>query len=141
MWRRSNDCVTLTNLAFVLLVTLVAPISVPAQSGPETTSPAQTKKEKKAQSKQKPERDSETESRPEAGATSTSPLALPFKRMWQYLTDSASTVAPSVDDGHIFLPLAGGRVICLERVSGSLLWTSEPGGIVSAPVAVGENSI
>lgn len=78
---------------------------------------------------------------PDAGATSTSPLALPFKRSWQYLTESASTLAPSVDDEHIYLPLVGGRVICLDRQSGALLWTSEPGGIVSAPVAVGENSI
>src|SRR4030095_9157195 len=124
-----------------LLVTFVAAVAATAQSGPDTIGPTQTKKEKKAASKQKTGRESEVETRPEAGATSTSHLALPFKRAWQYLTDSASTLAPSVDDGHIYLPLAGGRVICLDRSSGSLLWISEPGGIVSAPVAVGENSV
>ena len=139
MWRRFKDRSKLTSLAVALLAPLVTPIVTLPQTG--ATGPAQTRKERKAQSKQKAGRGSSEEQPPETGATSTSPLALPFKRAWQYLTDSASTLAPSVDDRHIYLPLAGGRVICLDRQSGSLLWTSEPGGIVSAPVAVGENSV
>jgi outer membrane protein assembly factor BamB len=141
MLRRFNDRSPLTTLAFVLLLPLVTPVFALPQSGPGSTGSTQTKKGRKAESKQKLDRGSEEETRPEAGATSTSHLALPFKRAWQYLTDSASTFAPSVDDAHIYLPLVGGRVICLDRLSGSLLWTSEPGGIVSAPVAVGENSV
>jgi outer membrane protein assembly factor BamB len=137
MWRRFNDRSTMTTLALFLLVPLVTL----AQSGAKSTGATQTKQERKAESKQKGGRAPDRETRQEAGATSTSRLALPFKRAWQYLTDSASTLAPTVDDAHIYLPLTGGRVICLDRVSGSLLWTSEPGGIVSAPVAIGESSV
>ncbi|HVF92540.1 MAG TPA: PQQ-binding-like beta-propeller repeat protein, partial [Blastocatellia bacterium] len=81
------------------------------------------------------------ESLSEAGATSTSPLALPFKRSWQYLTESASSILPTLDEARIYLPLVGGRAVCLDRDTGSLLWTSEPGGLISAPIAVGESSV
>src|SRR5882672_10732527 len=125
----------------IVLLSLFVPLIGLAQSNPKPESPVQTRQQRKAEAKQKAGRGAEKESRPEAGATSTSPLALPFKRAWQYLTNEASTLAPSVDDAHIYLPLAGGRVICLDRQTGSLLWTNEPGGIISAPVAVGENSV
>src|ERR1044071_1347708 len=71
----------------------------------------------------------------EPGATSTSKLALPFKRAWQRLTEDAITLAPTLDNARIYLPLAGGRVFCLDRETGALLWSSEPGGIISAPAA------
>lgn len=77
----------------------------------------------------------------EAGATSTSKLALPFKRSWQHLTEDAVTLSPTLDSAHIYLPLAGGRVFCLDRPTGSLLWSSEPGGIISAPIVSGEDNI
>jgi outer membrane protein assembly factor BamB len=76
----------------------------------------------------------------EAGAISTSQLALPFKRLWLY-ADDMTTLAPTTDEGRIYLPLAGGRVVCLDSATGSRIWSSEPGGIVSAPVAIGETSI
>jgi outer membrane protein assembly factor BamB len=79
--------------------------------------------------------------RAEAGATSTSKLALPFKRSWQHLTGNAVTLSPTLDSARIYLPLAGGRVFCLDRQTGSLLWSSEPGGIISAPIVSGENAI
>ncbi|MEK6300624.1 MAG: PQQ-binding-like beta-propeller repeat protein [Acidobacteriota bacterium] len=81
------------------------------------------------------------ESLAEAGATSTSKLALPFKRAWQHLTGGATPIAPTVDDARIYLPLTGGRVSCLDRQTGSLLWSSEPGGQITAPAAAGDNSI
>lgn len=136
MWRRFNDRSAPAALAIILFI----PFVTRAQRVPDSTT-NQTRQEKKAESKQKTSRVSERDMRPEAGATSTSHLALPFKRAWLYLTDSASTLAPSMDDARIYLPLSGGRIVCLDRESGSLLWTSEPGGIVSAPIAVGENSI
>src|SRR5207244_19718 len=123
------------------LLSLCVPLIGLANSNPKPESSPQTRQQRKAEAKQKAGHEAEQESRPEAGAASTSPLALPFKRAWQYLTDSASTLAPTLDDKYIYLPIAGGRVICLDRQSGSLLWTSEPGGIVSAPVAVGETSV
>jgi outer membrane protein assembly factor BamB len=72
----------------------------------------------------------------EAGATSKSILALPFKRSWQYLTDRMILLAPTVDGDKIYLPLQEGRVICLDLRSGSLLWSSDSGGRVTAPVAI-----
>ncbi|HMG34008.1 MAG TPA: PQQ-binding-like beta-propeller repeat protein [Blastocatellia bacterium] len=72
--------------------------------------------------------------RAEYGATSTSVLALPFKRLWQHLTDSASMIPPTIDRNRILLPLSGGSVICLDIRTGSLLWSSEPGGSITAPI-------
>src|SRR5262249_2943278 len=76
----------------------------------------------------------EEQERAELGATSTSVLALPFKRLWQHLTDSASMIPPTIDRGRILLPLSGGSVICLDLRSGSVLWSSEPGGSITAPI-------
>src|SRR5256714_15695241 len=69
----------------------------------------------------------------EPGAVSTSRLALPFKRAWQYLTDDALALPPTLDGARIYLPLAGGRVFCLDRGTGTRLWAAEPGGLISAP--------
>jgi outer membrane protein assembly factor BamB len=112
-----------------------------AQSDAKPASPAQTKQQRKADAKSKAGQRTEQETPAEAGATSTSRLALPFKRAWQYLTNETSTLAPSIDDSRIYLALAGGRVVCLDRETGSLRWTSDPGGVITAPVAVGENSV
>ena len=76
----------------------------------------------------------------EGGGTSTSRLALPFKRLWQYL-EATTTFAPAVDEQRIYLPLAGGRVVCLDRKDGAPLWVSELGGVVSAPVIIGEQAV
>src|SRR6185503_782393 len=77
----------------------------------------------------------------EPGATSLSKLALPFKRAWQRLTEDAITLAPTLDSARIYLPLAGGRVFCLDRETGALLWSSEPGGIISAPAVANESAV
>lgn len=77
----------------------------------------------------------------EAGAVSTSRLAMPFKLAWRHLTEDAVTLPPSADDLRIYLPLAGGRVFCLDRRTGELLWSAEPGGLISAPVAVSEKTV
>jgi len=129
-----NIRLLLSSLAFVILLSIV----VPAQSS-KSAGPAQTKQQRKAEAQRR--RAAETELPAEAGAVSTSRLALPFKRVWQYLTDNATTLSPSVDEMRIYLPLAGGRVLCLDRVTGALLWTGEPGGIVVAPVSLAENSV
>jgi outer membrane protein assembly factor BamB len=77
----------------------------------------------------------------EPGAVSTSRLALPFKRTWQHLTDEAMTMPPTLDGARLYLPLTGGRVFCLDRDTGALLWSAEPGGIISAPIAANDNVI
>lgn len=130
MRRASNGLHTLRgSLPFLLLIPLMAGAHVP-----------QTRKERKAQAKQ--DRSGQPQQpAAEAGATSSSRLALPFKRAWVYLTDDATTIPPSIDDARIYLPLAGGRVVCLDRETGSLLWSSEPGGMMGPRIAVGKNSI
>ncbi|HSE37147.1 MAG TPA: PQQ-binding-like beta-propeller repeat protein, partial [Blastocatellia bacterium] len=117
------------------------PLVAFAQPDVNPISPAQKKQQRKAEARQKAGPKARREDPAEAGATSTSRLALPFKRAWQYLTNDTSTLAPSMDDARIYLALAGGRVICLDRETGSLRWTSDPGGLISSPVAVGENSV
>jgi outer membrane protein assembly factor BamB len=72
------------------------------------------------------------------GAVSKALLAQPFTRLWQYLTDSAVAIPPALDSRRIYMALAGGRVVCLDRETGSLLWSSEPGGLISGAFAVGE---
>jgi outer membrane protein assembly factor BamB len=89
---------------------------------------------------QNPKKKPAQEIAPEAGAASTSKLALPFKRAWLY-ADDVMTLAPALDEARIYLPLVGGRVVCLDRETGSRLWLSEPGGIISAAVAIGEKSV
>ncbi|HJQ70228.1 MAG TPA: PQQ-binding-like beta-propeller repeat protein [Blastocatellia bacterium] len=77
----------------------------------------------------------------EGAAVSSSRLALPFKRSWQYLTDSAAMFPPALDALRVYLPLAAGRVVCLDLDTGSLLWSTEAGGVISAPIAVGEKAV
>jgi len=69
-------------------------------------------------------------------APSKSVFGLPFKRAWQHLTDSASRVAPTTDGSRVFLVLAGGRVICLNVQTGALIWSADPGGVITAPVEI-----
>ena len=75
----------------------------------------------------------------ELGATSKSPLALPFKRAWEYLSDRMIVIAPTADGEKVYQPLQEGRVICLDRRSGALLWSSDSGGRVTAPAAIGKS--
>jgi outer membrane protein assembly factor BamB len=71
-----------------------------------------------------------------AGIAVHSRLALPFKRLWQYLTDSIAPISPTLDGARVYLPLMEGRIVCLDRETGSLLWSSEPGGTITAPITV-----
>jgi outer membrane protein assembly factor BamB len=124
---------------FALLLTSPFALGQTDQTSPpkaQTAKPAD-----KTLSNQTPGKPTAQDQQAEAGATSTSKLALPFKRTWQHLTDGAASLAPTLDDARIYLPLTGGRVFCLDRQTGSLLWSSEPGGVISAPVVAGENSI
>lgn len=102
------------------------------------------------------------DTRAESGATSQSTLALPFKRAWEYLAadpdlealDSDQTyhvkpprpLPPTLDGSRVYLPLPGtgllkGEVVCLERNSGVLLWSSDLGGWISVPIAVGKMAL
>ena len=125
----------------ILALALIVPLFVLAQSVDKPTGSTQKKQPQNTNSRLKGRQAEDQDTRAEAGATSTSPLALPFKRAWQYLTDSASALPPTVAGTHIYLPLVGGRVLCLDRATGALLWSSDPGGVISAPIAVAGNSV
>ena len=77
----------------------------------------------------------------EFGAVSTSRLALPFKQAWQYLTDAEMAFRPSVDETRVYLPLEGGRIVCLDRHTGALFWSSDLGGTISGPVTIGPGNL
>ncbi|MGH9765618.1 MAG: PQQ-binding-like beta-propeller repeat protein, partial [Blastocatellia bacterium] len=64
----------------------------------------------------------------ELGAVSKSELALPFVPQWRYLTDSPIVYAVMIDASKVYLPLARGRITCLDRASGALLWGTDLGG-------------
>ena len=84
----------------------------------------------------------QTDSQPATKApTSKSLLAQPLKRSWQYLSDGGVGLMPALDSSRVYLALGEGRVVCLETESGSLLWSSDPGGNISSPIAVGENAL
>lgn len=66
------------------------------------------------------------------------PSLLSFKKAWEYRTADALALPAAVDGSRVFLPLNGGRVVCLDRLTGSLLWSSEPGGSITQEIAVSE---
>jgi outer membrane protein assembly factor BamB len=72
---------------------------------------------------------------------SKSPLALPFKNKWEYLTDELIIASPVMDDSNIYLPLADGRIQCLGRNTGSLIWTSDTGAVISSQPLLVNNSL
>jgi outer membrane protein assembly factor BamB len=51
------------------------------------------------------------------------------------------SIPPALDSKRIYVCLAGGRVVCLNRESGSLVWSSDLGGIISGSIAVGEKAL
>jgi outer membrane protein assembly factor BamB len=133
------------------LTTLILSVTVLAQvSGPQAQQTPPDDKDKS-----QTHRGRNRDLRAESGATSQSTLALPFKRAWEYLTSNAvdlptsqghmETFQPSLDGGRVYLPLPNplpkGEVICLDRRSGSLLWSTDLGGWISVPIAVGKRAI
>lgn len=56
----------------------------------------------------------------------------PFARVWRFESDAMSILRPGGDDTLIVAPLLDGRFVALNPSDGSLLWTADPGGAVSA---------
>ncbi|HKP13887.1 MAG TPA: PQQ-binding-like beta-propeller repeat protein [Blastocatellia bacterium] len=119
-------------IATLIITALLCAHGINAQAQSAKPSPVQSKQPKAAPNQNQIA---------EPGAVSTSRLALPFKRAWQHLTDEATTLPPTLDGERIYLPLTGGRVFCLDRDTGALLWSAEPGGLVSSPVAASDNVV
>jgi outer membrane protein assembly factor BamB len=123
--------------ALLLLLFIALPLTLWARQdvSPKTAIPPANRQDQPPAGKNRAQ-----ESAAEAGASSTSRLALPFKRAWLY-ADDLTTLAPALDEARVYLPLTGGRVVCLERETGARLWSSESGGLISAPVATGETAV
>jgi outer membrane protein assembly factor BamB len=129
-------------LPIVPLVVFMLSIEVIAQEKPpDDKSQAQPSQSQPGQS-QPSQHIHSHEARNESGATSQSTLALPFKKSWQFLTPPGhNNLPPSIDASRVYLPLESGEVICLDIHSGALLWSSELGGWISVPIAVGPKAI
>ena len=114
--------------------------SLPAHQSQSPPSAAGATRTQSAGQTKERGRPADTEA-PARRATSKSILAQPLKRSWQYLTDGAVALPPALDSSRVYLALAEGRIVCLETESGSLLWSSDPGGLISSPIAVGDNAL
>ncbi|HEY6329430.1 MAG TPA: PQQ-binding-like beta-propeller repeat protein [Blastocatellia bacterium] len=123
------------------LIVFLMPIGVTAQEKPPDDK-GQSQTPQTPQTPHPTHSSHNPEIRAESGATSQSTFALPFKKSWQYLTDSGpDDLPPSIDKSRVYLPLEKGEVICLDIHSGALLWSSELGGWISLPIAVGPKAI
>lgn len=76
-----------------------------------------------------------------SGPVAKSVLVQALKRLWQYLTDENVALPPIVDSKRVYLALAGGRTVCLDRESGSLLWSNDSGGVIDVPISTDEKAV
>src|SRR5205085_1114824 len=56
----------------------------------------------------------------------------PLTARWQYATADTTNLTPATFDGHVYLPLAAGRLVALRAADGQLLWQTDLGGEFSA---------
>jgi len=62
-------------------------------------------------------------------------LSQPLTVRWRYQSDTLN-LTPAFDTERIYLPIAGGTIVCLKAKDGQLCWRSEMGGELSAsPIA------
>jgi outer membrane protein assembly factor BamB len=59
-------------------------------------------------------------------------LSQPMTIGWRYDSNLTLNLTPAADDGHLYLPLAGGVIISLKAENGQLNWRSDMGGELSA---------
>jgi len=72
------------------------------------------------------------ESRPLQIISLTQPLTL----RWSYSSELTVNLTPAADYNSIYLPLAGGKLLCLRNEDGNIIWKGDMGGELSAsPVA------
>jgi outer membrane protein assembly factor BamB len=68
----------------------------------------------------------------EKGLTFSSPLIV----RWQFDSKNTTSLSPSSNNGHLYLPLTSGEIVSLNISNGQLLWKTEIGGDFSAsPIA------
>ncbi|HZH29343.1 MAG TPA: PQQ-binding-like beta-propeller repeat protein [Pyrinomonadaceae bacterium] len=68
----------------------------------------------------------------EKGLTFSSPLIV----RWQFDSKNTTSLSPTSNNGHLYLPLTSGEIVSLNTSNGQLLWKTETGGNFSAsPIA------
>src|SRR5437867_8593533 len=65
----------------------------------------------------------------------------PYTRAWRYETPAMTTLRASADAGIVVVSLVDGRLVALDPDDGSLLWSADFGGQVSAPPLVTTTAI
>lgn len=68
------------------------------------------------------------------GKVSDHDTANPYHTLWFYASDTTTRFPVVVDGDRVFLPLGQGVVRALLAKTGDLLWTSEIGGEITAPL-------
>lgn len=69
---------------------------------------------------------------PEEGLTFSSPLIA----RWQFDSKNTTSLSPTSNNGHLYLPLTSGEIVSLNVSNGELRWRTEIGGNFSAsPIA------
>lgn len=71
--------------------------------------------------------------------TRTVPVS--YTRIWKYETPALAGLSAGADGGIVAVPLADGRIVALNPDDGSLLWSTDLGGIMSAPPLVTTNAV
>lgn len=68
----------------------------------------------------------------EKGLAFSSPLIV----RWQFDSKNTTSLSPTSNNGHLYLPLTSGEIVSLDVSNGQLLWRTEIGGDFSAsPIA------
>ena len=65
----------------------------------------------------------------------------PLSLLWRHEVEGTLNLTPASNLSGFFLPLDGGRIICLEPSDGALRWKAELGGDVSAAPVAAEGAV
>src|SRR5436309_2165233 len=65
----------------------------------------------------------------------------PLIARWQYLTADTINLTPATHDGHVYLPLADGKLVALSAADGQLIWQTDMGGAFSSAPEADERGV
>jgi eukaryotic-like serine/threonine-protein kinase len=68
-------------------------------------------------------------------------LAKPLKQAWSYSSDEMLDFQPAASGQHLYVPLAGGKIVSVRTTDGSFDWKTEAGGVLSAAPAADERGV
>jgi outer membrane protein assembly factor BamB len=68
-------------------------------------------------------------------------LAKPLKAAWSFGSDEMLDFTPAAYGQHLYIPLAGGKIVSVDVPGGSFGWKTEVGGMMSAAPAADEHGV